>query len=172
MFLTMPNQTAAANFRPVHCMMPPANPADRPDPVSALRREMKLVLVEQNMMRIELNQRRAAEDELREAKEFILAYVERVEQLSVIEAEARKAMEFWRREAERMAQERPRYSRGGGTIFSASRAVWSHWAHIFEQGLARLLPINLVVGRRKPPRVPLSQHTDYTDGSRSAHGAP
>ena len=155
MFLTMPNQTAAANFRPVHCMMPSANPADGPDPLSALRRELKLVLVEQNMMRIELNQRRAAEEELREAKEFILAYVERVEQLSVIEAEARKAMEFWRREAERMPQERPRCSRWG-----ASRAVCSHWAHIFQQGLARLLPINLVVGRRKPPRVPLSQHTD------------
>ena len=142
MFLTMPNQTAAANFRPVHCMMPSANPADGPDPLSALRREMKLLLVEQNMMRIELNQRRAAEDELREAKEFILAYVERVEQLSVIEAEARKAMEFWRREAERMAQERPRYSRWGGTIFSASRAVWSHWAHIVERGLAHPIQID------------------------------
>jgi len=128
MFLTMPNQTAVANFRPVHCMMPSANPPDGPDPLSALRREMKLVLVEQNLMRTELNQRRAAEDELREAKEFILAYVERVEQLRVIEAETRKAMEFWRREAERLAQARPRYSRWGGTILSASRAVWLHWA--------------------------------------------
>ena len=103
--------------------MPSANPADGPDSLSALRREMKLVLVEQNLMRAELNQRRAAEDELREATEFILAYVERVEQLRVIEAETRKAMEFWRREAERLAQERPRYSRWGGTILSASRAV-------------------------------------------------
>ena len=71
---------------------------------------MKLLLVEQDLMRIELNQRRAAEDELREANEVILAYVERVEQLSVIQAEPR---EFWQREAERMAQERPRYSRWG-----------------------------------------------------------
>jgi hypothetical protein len=109
----MPNQTAAANVRPFHCMMPSANPADGPDPLPALRREMKLLLVEQDLMRIELNQRRAAEGELREAKESILAYVERVEQLSVMEAEARKAMKFWRREAERMAQERPRYSRWG-----------------------------------------------------------
>ena len=116
--------------------MPSANPADGPDPLSALRREMKLLLVEQKMMRIELNQRRAAEDELCEANEVILAYLERVEQLNVMQAEARKAMEFWRREAERMAQERPRYLRWGGTIFSASRAVWSHCAHIVEQGLA------------------------------------
>jgi hypothetical protein len=109
----MPNQTAAANVRPFHCMMPSASPADGPDPLSALRREMKLLLVEQDLMRIELNQRRAAEDELREAKETILACVKRVEQLSVMEAEARKAMKFWQREAERMAQERPRYSRWG-----------------------------------------------------------
>ena len=106
----MPNQTPAVKVRPFHCMMPSANPADGPDPLSALRREMKLLLVEQDLMRIELNQRRAAEDELREANEVILAYVERVEQLSVMEAEAR---EFWQREAERMAQERPRYSRWG-----------------------------------------------------------
>ena len=113
MFLTMSNQTAVANFRPVHCMMPSANPPDGPDPLSALRREMKLLLVEQALIRIELNQRRAAENELREAKESIRAYVERVEQLSVMEAEARKALEFWRREAERMAQEKSRNSRWG-----------------------------------------------------------
>jgi hypothetical protein len=122
MFLTMLNQTAAANVRPFHCMMPPTNQADGPDPLSALRREMKLLLVEQNVMRIELNQRRAAENELREAKESIRAYVERVEQLSVMEAEARKALEFWRREVERMAQERPRYSRWGGAIFSGLKS--------------------------------------------------
>ena len=153
--LTMPNHhTADANFRPVHCMMPSADPAAaEPDPLSVLRREMKLVVVEQNMMRVELDQRRAAEDELREAKEFIRAYVERVEQLSAIEAEARRAMEFWRQEAERMAQERTHYSRGGGAFFSVSRAIRSHWARSFEQGLARLF-MNLFVGRRKPPRVP------------------
>ena len=114
----MPNQTPAVKVRPFHCMMPSANPADGPDPLSVLRREMKLLLVEQDLMRIELNQRRAAEDELREAKESILAYVERVEQLSVMEAEARKAMEFWRGEAERLAQEKPRYLKWAGHYLS------------------------------------------------------
>ena len=47
---------------------------------------MKLLLVEQDLMRTELAQRCAE-----------------VEQISVREAETRKAMEFWRREAERMA---------------------------------------------------------------------
>src|SRR5262245_24570712 len=102
----MPNQTAAANVR----LLPWAKQADGGDPLPALRREMKLLLVEQNLMQIELNQRRAAEGELREAKELFLAYVE---QLSVMEAELRKAIELWRREAERMAQEKPRYSRWG-----------------------------------------------------------
>jgi hypothetical protein len=128
MFLTMPNQTPAANVRPFHCMMPSANPADGPDPLSALRREMKLLLIEQDLMRIELNQRRAAEDELHDAKESILAYVEQVEQLSVMEAEARKAMEFWRREAERMAQERPRYSRWRWSYLSRLRGGLVAWA--------------------------------------------
>jgi hypothetical protein len=47
---------------------------------------MKLLLVEQDLMRSELAQRRAE-----------------VQQISVMEAETRRAMEFWRREAERMA---------------------------------------------------------------------
>jgi hypothetical protein len=93
----MPNQTAAADVRLFHCMMPSASPAARPDdPVPALRREMKLLLVEQDLMRTELAQRRAE-----------------VEQLSVMEAEARTAMEFWRREAEGVAQERQRHSQWG-----------------------------------------------------------
>jgi hypothetical protein len=111
----MPNQIAPANVHPFHCM-PLDIPADRPDDqVPALRREMKLLLVDQ---RTELEQRRALEDEMREAKKFILAYVERVEQLCVMEAEARKAMEFWRGEAERLAQERPRYLRCAGHYLS------------------------------------------------------
>src|SRR5512145_67657 len=102
----MPNQTAAANVHPLDCV-PLEDPADGPDdPVPALRLETKLLLVDQ---RTELEQRQALEDEMREAKKFILAYVERVEQLCEMEAEARKAMEFWRGEAERLARERPRY---------------------------------------------------------------
>ena len=111
----MPNQTAAANVHPFDCM-PVDNPADGPDdPIPALRREMQLLLVDQ---RTELEQKRALEEEMREAKKFILAYVERVEQLCAMEAEARKAMEFWRGEAERLAQERPRYLRWAGHYLS------------------------------------------------------
>jgi hypothetical protein len=87
-------------------MSPSANPADGPDPLPVLRREMKLLLIERDLLRTELEQRRAIEDELQEAERFILAYVA---QLYAMEAEARKAMEFWRGEAERLARERPRY---------------------------------------------------------------
>ena len=126
----MSYQTAAANVHPFHCMMPSANPADTSDPLPVLRREMKLLLIEQELLRIELEQRRANEDEVREAKECILAYVERVEQLCVMEAEARKAMEFWQREAQRMAQERPRWSRWGWHFSAARAVVWSRWARV------------------------------------------
>jgi hypothetical protein len=50
----MPNQTAADDVRLFHCTMPSANPAERwDDPVPALRREMKLLLVERELMRTE-----------------------------------------------------------------------------------------------------------------------
>jgi len=101
--LTMLNQTAAANVRPFHCMMPPTNQADGPDPLSALRREMKLLRVERDLLRTKLAASRATEDDLRE----------QVERLSVMEAEARKAVRFWRREAERMPQESPHHSQWG-----------------------------------------------------------
>jgi hypothetical protein len=107
----MPNETTAGKTNLFHCMIPSTKPADRQDPLPVLQQEMKLLLIEQKRLRAELDQKRAVEDELRKAKEFIVACVERVEQLDVIEAEARKAMEFWQREAQRMAQERPRWSR-------------------------------------------------------------
>jgi hypothetical protein len=107
-------------------MSPSANPADGPDPLPVLRREMKLLLIERDLLRTELQQRRAIEGELQEAKRFILAYVERVEQLCVMEAEARTAMEYWRREAQRMGQQRPRRSGWRDYLFDLRAVVWSH----------------------------------------------
>src|SRR5262245_47688344 len=107
----MPNETPAATTSLFHCMIPSTKPADRQDPLPVLQQEIKLLLLEQKRLRAELEQKRAVEDELRKAKEFIAACVDRVEQLDEIEAEARKAMEFWQREAQRMAQEGPRWSR-------------------------------------------------------------
>ena len=156
----MPNQTPAVKVRPFHCMMPSANPADGPDPLSALRREMKLVLVEQNMMRIEL----------REAKEFILAYVERVEQLSKIEAEAR--------EAERMAQQRPRlFTRGLALSFPPQEPFGRTGLTSLNRGWLILPQAWHVSSARrpsswsKPPRVPQrrcsrSQRSLYPCGPR------
>jgi hypothetical protein len=108
--------TAAASVRLFHCMMPSANPVERPDdPVPALRREMRLLLVEQELMRAELAQRRAE-----------------AEQLSVMQDETRKAMEFWRREAESMAQERRRYSQSGWDFLIRLKSRLIAPAHIVE----------------------------------------
>jgi hypothetical protein len=102
--LRMPNQCTAADVRLFHCMMSSADPAEKwDDPVSALRREMKLLRVERDLLRTKLAASRATEDDLRE----------QVERLSVMEAEARKAVRFWRREAERMPQESPHHSQWG-----------------------------------------------------------
>ena len=103
----MPNHIAAAN---VHPFQPRTRGVDFNDALLVLRREMSLLLIERDLLRIEVKERRAREDELRQAKEFFLGYVEWVEQLSVMEAETRKAVEFWQGEAQRfsaMARNRP-----------------------------------------------------------------
>jgi hypothetical protein len=117
--------TPTGNPHPFHCMIPSAHEADRTDPLPVLRREMKLLLIEHELLRIELGRRHAIEDELREAKDIILAYAERVEQLSVMEAEARN-------EAQRMAQKRPRYSRWWDYLFRLRDAVWPRLARICQ----------------------------------------
>ena len=130
----MPTQTPVANVHPFHCMMPSAIPADELDPLPVLRREMKLLLIERDQLRAEVEKRRATEDQFLEAREFLLGYVEWVEQLSVMEAEARKATEFWQGEAQRlsaMAQNRPHRSRWWSRYLPALRAALSsHWARV------------------------------------------
>jgi hypothetical protein len=130
----MPTQTPVANVHPFHCMMPSTIPGDELDPLPVLRREMKLLLIERDKLRAEVEKRRATEDQLLEAREFLLGYVEWVEQLSVMEAEARKATEFWQGEAQRlsaMAQNRPHRSRWWSRYLPALRAALSsHWARV------------------------------------------
>jgi hypothetical protein len=127
----MPNHTAAPN---VHRFHPRTPGVDSNDALLVLRREMSLLIIERNLLRIEVKERRAREDELRQAREFLLGYVEWVEQLSVMEAEARKATEFWQGEAQRlsaMAQNRPHRSRWWSRYLPALRAALSsHWARV------------------------------------------
>jgi hypothetical protein len=117
-------------------------PGDELDPLPALRREMKLLLIERDQLRAELEERRATEDQLREAKEFLLGYVEWVEQLSVMEAEARKTTEFWQGEAERlsaMVQNRPPSSRWWSRNLADLRAALSsQWGHVRHFAARRL----------------------------------
>jgi FtsZ-binding cell division protein ZapB len=83
----MSNQSAAAN---VHSFMrtSSAPDPDASDPLPIMRREMTL-------LRIEIEQLRGKEDEAHKMKEFLLAYVERVEHL-------RANRDQWQREAERL----------------------------------------------------------------------
>src|SRR5262245_42031268 len=130
----MPNETAAGTNSLFHCMIPSTKPADRQDPLPILQQEIRLLLIEQKRLRAELEQKRAAEDELQKAREFIVAYVERADQIGVMEAEARKAMEFWRREAQRLAEERP---------------LWSQWRWHFSRLKIRCLAAWTGVRRKK-----------------------
>jgi hypothetical protein len=80
----MPNLSAvASNIHPLVRILPDPQPLDASDPVPAMRRELTL-------LRIEVEQLRARETEAREAKEFLLAHIDRI-------VESR---DHWRREAE------------------------------------------------------------------------
>ena len=72
--------------------------------------------------------------EFRDPDAFRWVLVEWVEQLSVMEADARKATEFWQGEAQRlsaMAQNRPHWSRWWSRHLAALRAALSsHWARV------------------------------------------
>jgi hypothetical protein len=82
----MPTRSTAENIHPLVRMMPAPPPSDSPDPVPIMRRELAL-------LRIELEQLRAREDEARKTEQFLFAHLDRV-----IDSRDR-----WQREAERLA---------------------------------------------------------------------
>jgi hypothetical protein len=82
----MPNQSAAASIHPLVRIFPSPQPRDSSDPVPAMRREIML-------LRIELEQLRAKEDETRKTKEFLFAHIDRVV----------ASRDRWRRQAERLS---------------------------------------------------------------------
>jgi hypothetical protein len=83
----MPTQSAAAaRVLPLVRITPAPPPPDSCDPVPAMRRELAL-------LRIELEQLRAREDEARKTEQFLFAHLDRV-----IDSRDR-----WQREAERLS---------------------------------------------------------------------
>ena len=83
----MPTQSAAAaRVLPLVRIIPAPPPPDSCDPVPAMRRELAL-------LRIELEQLRAREDEARKTEQFLFAHLDRV-----IDSRDR-----WQREAERLS---------------------------------------------------------------------
>jgi len=84
----MSNQSAAANVHPFMRTSSTPDP-DASDPLPIMRREVTL-------LRIEMENLRGKEDEARNMKEFLLAYVKRVEHL-------RANRDQWQREAERLS---------------------------------------------------------------------
>jgi hypothetical protein len=82
----MPTQSAALHALPLVRIVPAPPPPDSCDPVPAMRRELAL-------LRIELEQLRAREDEARKTEQFLFAHLDRV-----IDSRDR-----WQREAERLS---------------------------------------------------------------------
>jgi hypothetical protein len=101
----MSNHSAALNVHSFVRKIPPAQTEDASDPVPVMRRQITL-------LNIEVEQLRAKEDEARKIKEFLVEYVEWVEQL-------RENRDEWQREAERR---------------SAVMEQVPHWALLWARG--------------------------------------
>jgi FtsZ-binding cell division protein ZapB len=67
-------------------------PWEAPDPLPVMRRELKLLLIEMNLLRVEVEQLRAIEREARNTEEFLSSSVSRL----------MESRDHWRREAERL----------------------------------------------------------------------
>src|SRR5215813_1022657 len=88
----MPNQSAVANACHLASPFPGPQPWEAPDPLPVMRRELKLLLIEMNVLRVEVEQLRAMEREARNAEEFLSASVNRL----------MESRDHWRQEAERL----------------------------------------------------------------------
>jgi FtsZ-binding cell division protein ZapB len=88
----MPNQSAPANTDHFAIPFPSAPAWEAPDPLPVMRRELKLLLIEMNVLRVEVEQLRAMDREARNTEEFLSASVNRI----------MESRDHWRREAERL----------------------------------------------------------------------
>ena len=88
----MANQPAAAKAHHLATPFLESQPWEAPDPLPVMRRELKLLLIEMNVLRVEVEQLRAMEREARNTEEFLSASVSRL----------MESRDQWRREAERL----------------------------------------------------------------------
>ena len=89
----MSNQPAATNRHHLAApFFPGSQPWEAPDPLPVMRRELKLLLIEMNVLRVEVEQLRAMKREARDREEFLSASVNRL----------MESRDHWRREAERL----------------------------------------------------------------------
>jgi len=88
----MSNQSAAANAHHFAIPFPDVPAWEAPDPLPVMRRELKLLLIEMNVLRVEVEQLRAMDHEARNTEEFLSASLNRI----------MESRDQWRREAEHL----------------------------------------------------------------------
>jgi hypothetical protein len=90
--MRMPNQSVGSNTHPLVTTFPAPQPWDAPDPLPVMRRELKLLIIEMNVLRVEVEQLRGMKREARNTEEFLTASVNRL----------MESRDHWRREAARL----------------------------------------------------------------------
>jgi hypothetical protein len=97
----MSKQSIAATVHPlVTTTFPGHQPWDAPDPLPVMRRELKLLLIEINVLRVEVEQLRALNQEGRNTEQNLSASVGRATESR---DEWKREANRWRREAERLS---------------------------------------------------------------------
>src|SRR5262245_65179327 len=71
MLCSMPNQSVCSTDYPFVSTFSASQPWDAPDPLPVMRREMKLLLIELDQLRTEVEQWCAKEEEAQNVKEFL-----------------------------------------------------------------------------------------------------
>jgi hypothetical protein len=88
----MANQPAPANAHHFAVPFPDVPAWEAPDPLPVMRRELKLLLIEMNVLRVELEQLRAMDREAHNTEELLSVSLNRI----------MESRDHWRREAERL----------------------------------------------------------------------
>jgi FtsZ-binding cell division protein ZapB len=137
----MPNQSAAANVHPFMRIFPAPQPPDASDPVPAMRREITL-------LRIELEQLRAMEDEARKTMEFLFAHVDRI----------MESRDQWQREAEHL---RALMAQAPYRIFVAASGLMSYGTDLVELYRQGASYVDRILRGAKPADLPVQTPTKY-----------
>jgi hypothetical protein len=100
-YFPMSNHPAANRHHLAAPFFPGSQPWEAPDPLPVMRRELKLLLIEMNVLRIEVEQLRESRDHWRREAERLRALITQVPPWSLFWRRCVDAVKAWRNPTDR-----------------------------------------------------------------------